>query len=241
MAGLKLIFKDKVLRSYQLSAGDTLLIGRDNVNDVVIDNLSVSAQHAKIESIGSKFLYVDLDSENGSFVNERHIGSHWLNHGDLITIGKHVLEFSNPTNQEQQKIKTSMITKTMQIDTKKIRELMKMNKSEGDETNVESKIEAKPKIPLATLYYLTGNKTPIPLNGNLIRIGKDPKSDVIITGFGIGKTAAVINRLSNGWFISRVGGFSKARLNNTIINKSTKLNNLDIITFGRTKLQFSTS
>ena len=127
MASLKLLFKDKVLRNYQLGVEDTLLIGRDNVNDVVIDNLAVSAQHAKIESIGSKFLFVDLESENGSFVNERHIRSHWLDHGDTITIGKHVLEFSNSTKQKQQKIKNSLITRTMQIDTKKIRELLKLN------------------------------------------------------------------------------------------------------------------
>ena len=60
MPTIELYFKDKCLKNYSIGAGDTLLIGRNNVNDIVIDNLAVSAQHAKIESIGSGFLFVDL-------------------------------------------------------------------------------------------------------------------------------------------------------------------------------------
>jgi pSer/pThr/pTyr-binding forkhead associated (FHA) protein len=41
------------LENYPIGAGDTLLIGRNKVNDIIIDNLAVSAQHAKIESIGN--------------------------------------------------------------------------------------------------------------------------------------------------------------------------------------------
>jgi pSer/pThr/pTyr-binding forkhead associated (FHA) protein len=238
MATIKLLFKDKILENYQIGAEDSLLIGRDNANDVIIDNLAVSAQHAKIESIENRFLFVDLESENGSFVNERHIRSHWLNHGDIITIGKHVLEFLNPTNQKQQKIKTSMITKTMQLDTQKIRELMKLNKSKYPKKNAKRTNVAKQEKTVAVLSYLSGNKKRVQLNDSLIKIGKDPKSDVLIKGFGIGKTAAVINKLSDGWYISCVGRFSKPRLNNMILKKSIKLNNLDIITIGSTKLQF---
>ena len=73
---------------------------------------------------------------------------------------------------------------------------------------------------------------------NLIKIGKDPKSDVLVNGFGIGKTAVVINKMTSGWYISYVGGFSKPRVNNKIFKKSLKLKNFDIITIGSTKLQF---
>jgi pSer/pThr/pTyr-binding forkhead associated (FHA) protein len=73
---------------------------------------------------------------------------------------------------------------------------------------------------------------------NLIKIGKDPKSDVLVNGFGLGQTAAVINKMTDGWYISYVGGFSKPRVNNTILKKPVKLKNFDIIKFGSTKLQF---
>ena len=67
MPTISLIFKDKILTNYQISKGDTLLIGRNKINDIVIDNLAISNQHAKIESDGNGFLYVDLKSENGSY------------------------------------------------------------------------------------------------------------------------------------------------------------------------------
>lgn len=241
MATIKLLFKDKVLENYQMGVGDTLLIGRDNVNDIVIDNLAVSAQHAKIESIGKEFLFVDIDSENGSLVNERHGKSHWLNHGDIITIGKHNLEFSNRTSQKQPKIKTSMITKTMKLDTKKIRELMELQKSKDKKNNNNAKKTnvAKQRKQIAVLSYLSGNKTRVRLIDNLIKIGKGSKSDVLVKGFGVGKTAAVINKITNGWYISYVQGFAKPRVNSAPIKKPIKLNNLDIITVGSTELQFS--
>jgi pSer/pThr/pTyr-binding forkhead associated (FHA) protein len=227
------------LENYQIGVGDTLLIGRDNVNDIVIDNLAVSAQHAKIESIGKGFLFVDLDSGNGSYVNKHHSKSHWLNHSDTITIGKHTLEFSNQTNPQEQKIKTSMITRTMQLDSEKIRELMKLHTSENKD-NIDAKRtdNAKKRAQVAMLSYLSGNKKDVQLIDNLIKIGKDAKSDVLVKGFGVGKTAAVINKMANGWYISYVRGFSKPRVNNSPLEKAIKLNNFDIITVGSTELQF---
>ena len=239
MASIKLLFKEKVLENYQVGVGDTLLIGRDNVNDIVIDNLAVSAQHAKIESIGKGFLFVDLDSENGSYVNNQHSKSNWLNHNDTITIGKHTLQFSNQTNPKQQKIKTSMITRTMQLDSKKIRELMKLNTSESKD-NVDAKRadSAKKRAQIAMLSYLSGNKKDVRLMDNLIKIGKDAKSDVLVKGFGVGKTAAVINKMANDWYISYVRGLSKPQVNSAPLKKAVKLNNFDIITIGSTELQF---
>ena len=239
MASIKLQFKEKVLGNYQIGVGDTLLIGRDNVNDIVIDNLAVSAQHAKIESIGKGFLFVDLDSENGSYVNKHHSKSHWLNHSDLITIGKHTLEFSNQTSAQEQKIKTSMITRTMQLDSKKIRELLKSNELENNKNTEPKRARAtKNKKPIAMLSYLSGNKKDVQLIDDLIKIGKDSKSDVFVKGIGVGKTAAVINKTADGWYISYVRGFSKPRVNSAPLMKAIKLNNLDIITVGSTQLQF---
>jgi len=239
MATLSLQFGDKLLANYQISQGDTLLIGRNKVNDIVIDNLAVSSQHAKIESDGRGYLLVDLHSENGSFVNDQLIKSHWLNDGDTIAIGKHLLKFSNPKYIKQPEKQSSAIIKTMQMDTKRFRELVSKNKQKGgDDTGVLKNKGTSQRRPIGVLSYLSESKEDIQLNNALIRIGKGSKANIKAKGFTVGKTAAVINRLSDGWHISYVGGLSKLRINNKILRKSAKLNNLDIISIGTTKLQF---
>ena len=239
MPSISIISKNQIVANYQISKGDTLLIGRNKVNDIVIDSPLVSNQHAKIDSDGNGYLYVDLQSSNGSFKDGRPIKSHWLNDGDIIAIGNYMLKFLNPKVIKQPQKTPSVINKTMKIDPKRIQEILKTNKPK-DNLNIKAKKKsaAKRKKPVAVLCYLSGDKTRLQLNGNLIRIGKDLKSEVPVKGFGIGKTAAIINKLSDGWYISSVGGFFRPRLNNVLLEKSIKLNNFDIITIGATKLQF---
>ena len=239
MPTISLLFKEKILANYQISKGDTLLVGRNNINDIVIDNLAVSAQHAKIESDGNGFLYVDLQSENGSFVRDELITSYWLNDGDTITIGKHKLKFLNPKINKQTEKQSSAINKTMQMDTKRYRELMKKNKQKIDNDNLSNKNKDKEHSrPLGILSFLSESKEDLEINAKSVRIGKDPQSDILIKSFAVGKTSAVINKLPDGWYINYVGGLSKPRLNNKIFKESVKLKNLDIISIGSTKLQF---
>jgi pSer/pThr/pTyr-binding forkhead associated (FHA) protein len=239
MPSISIIHKNQIVANHQISKGDTLLIGRNKVNDIVIDSPLVSNQHAKIDSDGNGYLYVDLQSSNGSFKDGRPIKSHWLNDGDTIAIGNYMLKFLNPKVIKQPQKTPTVINKTMKIDPKRIQEILKTNKRK-DNLNVNAKKKSTPKRkkPVAVLFYLSGDKTRLQLNGNLIKIGKDPKSEVPVKGFGIGKTAAIINKLSDGWYISSVGGFFKPRLNNVLLEKTIKLNTFDIITIGATKLQF---
>jgi pSer/pThr/pTyr-binding forkhead associated (FHA) protein len=239
MPTISLIFKEKTLANYQISKGDTLLVGRNKINDIVIDNLAVSNQHAKIESDGNGFLYVDLKSENGSFVGDQLIKSHWLNDGDTISIAKHDLKFSNPKIDKEIEKRSTAINKTMQMDTKKYRELMKKNERKRDDGIVSQKSNTKvPGQPPCKLTILSERKKDIELNDKSVRIGKDPQSDIRVKGFAVGKTSAVINKLPDGWYINYVGGLSKPRLNNKPIKQSMKLEKLDIISIGSTKLQF---
>ena len=239
MPTISLIFQEKIIANYQMSVGDTLLVGRNKINDIVIDNLAVSNQHAKIESDGNGFLYVDLNSENGSFVEDRLIKSHWLNDGDKISIAKHDLKFSNPKIEKEIEKPSNAINKTMQMDTKKYRELLKKNKEKIHDVIVSNKSNAKESSqPPCKLTYLSERKKDIELNEKSVRIGKDPHSDILVKGFAVGKTSAVINKLSDGWYINYVEGLSKPRLNNKTIKESIKLKTLDIISIGSTKLQF---
>ena len=239
MPTIELLFNEKPINYYSIETGNKLLIGRNNVNDIVIDNLAVSAQHAKIESIGNGFLFVDLQSENGSFVNDLHTNSHWLNHGDIITVGKHTLKFSNPDENKNKKTRAYGNTKTMQIDTKKFRELMnRSQEKEGIDVKSANDKGNKQKEQIGVLSYLTGKKQNLQLNAKMIRIGKDPNSDILVKGLRFGKTCAVINKLPDGWHINYVEGFTKPKLNKKVIKDSAKLKNLDIISIGSTKLQF---
>ena len=90
---LTLQFKDKKLRDYPIAAGQSISIGRKTSNDIVIDNLAVSGSHARIESVSTTFVLRDLDSTNGTFVNEDKVSLHNLRHRDVIFIGKHELIF----------------------------------------------------------------------------------------------------------------------------------------------------
>ena len=239
MPTISLIFKDKILANYQITKGDSLLVGRNKINDIVIDNLAISKQHAKIESDGNGFLYVDLQSENGSFVCDQLIKSHWLNDGDEIAIGKHRLRFLNPKIDRQPKKISSSINKTMQMDTKKYRELLKKNMQQIEEKNPSRKNYDKEhdRSP-CKLSFLSERKEDLELNDKSVRIGKDPQSDIIVKGFAVGKTSAIINKISDGWYINYVGGIVKPRINHNKLNKSAKLQNLDIISIGSTKFQF---
>ena len=102
MATLNLKINEKTLEKYQLQKGISLSIGRREGNDVVIADQAVSGHHAKIDSLGDRFVLVDLQSKNGSFVNEQLVNSYWLKDGDVITIGGYSLSFSYP--QEKQMV-----------------------------------------------------------------------------------------------------------------------------------------
>ena len=86
MPNITLKFKDNVIGRYPIGKGKSLTIGRRRDNDIFIDNLAVSGHHAKIDAVGEAFVLVDLQSKNGSFVNEQLVSSHWLKDGDVIKI-----------------------------------------------------------------------------------------------------------------------------------------------------------
>ena len=110
-------------------------------------------------------------------------------------------------------------------------------KEKNDQTLNENQ-DQKKKKSVGYLSYLSGNKKQFKINDKLTRIGKDPQSDILVKGFAVGKTAAAINKLPDGWHISYVEGLSRPRVNNKTLKKSIKLENLDVVVIGWTKLQF---
>lgn len=72
-----------------------LLIGRLPSSDLILDHTEVSRRHALIREVDGRFLIEDLDSRNGTYVNDKPIKQAELHEGDLIQISKFLLLFQN--------------------------------------------------------------------------------------------------------------------------------------------------
>ena len=92
MAKLILSLDGMVLREYPLSKERTT-IGRKPHNDIQIDNLAVSGEHAVIVTILNDSFLEDLGSTNGTVVNGNPIKKHFLQNNDVIELGKYKLKF----------------------------------------------------------------------------------------------------------------------------------------------------
>jgi len=84
--------KQNELEEMVLTEG-TVTIGRNRENDIQIDDPSVSAYHAKLVSFFKPTYIQDLRSTNGTYVNSKRVMEHTLEHGDIVTIGKHSIYF----------------------------------------------------------------------------------------------------------------------------------------------------
>ena len=81
-----------VIKEVQLTKDRTTL-GRRPYNDIVIDNLAVSGEHAAILINGTDVVIEDLNSTNGTYVNGRAVKKQQLQNGDGIEIGKYKIRF----------------------------------------------------------------------------------------------------------------------------------------------------
>ena len=243
MPKITLKFKGNVLADYHLPLGCSLKIGRRKDNDIIVENLAVSSYHGKIDSAGDGFVYIDLKSKNGSFINEELVSSHWLEDGDVINIGKHSLSFayfdseSRPEDNQQ-----SEMDKTMVMDTNEYRSMVEKNDPIPAATVPPEPAPAnakKKKSVRGYITYLAGGEGTLALKHKVTKIGKHAASDIVVTGWTIGKIAATISRTRNGYFFSYVSGFAKPKINDKKASKKLwKLNESDIISIGSIKLQF---
>ncbi len=92
MAKLILSMDGLVLKEILLSKERTT-IGRKPHNDIQIDNLAVSGEHAVIVTILADSFLEDLGSTNGTFVNGKTVKKHFLQNNDVIELGKYKLKY----------------------------------------------------------------------------------------------------------------------------------------------------
>lgn len=83
-----------------------LTIGRRSNNDLVLDQLTVSGQHAAIDTTSIGVFILDLGSTNGTLVNGQPITKHLLQHDDVLEIGKYKIRYQHDgINFESLKLK----------------------------------------------------------------------------------------------------------------------------------------
>ena len=86
-----------------------LKFGRTSVNQVVIDDLAVSSEHALVNILKDeqgvlKFVLQDLGSTNGCYINEQKIGQQQLlRHKDIVRIGWNNFTFINEDEVDHEK------------------------------------------------------------------------------------------------------------------------------------------
>ncbi|KPC54133.1 FHA domain-containing protein [Amantichitinum ursilacus] len=92
MAKLILSLAGEYVEEYKLVQESTR-IGRRPHNDIQVDHLAVSGEHAVVRQKGQHYVLNDLDSTNGVTVNGQRVSRHVLQDGDQIRIGKHIFRF----------------------------------------------------------------------------------------------------------------------------------------------------
>ena len=108
MAKLTLSHGSSVIGEFELNK-ESMTVGRRPNNDIQIENLAVSGQHAKIITILNDSFLEDLNSTNGTYVNGSLIKKHALQDGDVISIGKHQIRYTNETASDGDDFEKTMI------------------------------------------------------------------------------------------------------------------------------------
>ncbi len=116
MARLILSLNGQMMAEYNMSK-ERYTIGRLPDNDVRIDNPTVSGHHSLIINILNDSFLEDLNSTNGTYVNGKLIKKHALQHGDVVTVGKHQLRY---VDSDQGDVQDDEFVRTMVIDSSDI-------------------------------------------------------------------------------------------------------------------------
>ena len=91
--GKLVVSLDNVVLKEVVIQKERTTLGRRPYNDIVIDNLAVSGEHAVLLSVGDDVFIEDLNSTNGTYINGKAIKKQLLSNGDVIEIGKYRIKY----------------------------------------------------------------------------------------------------------------------------------------------------
>ena len=111
MLKIVIMLKNTELKTLETDK-ETITIGRNNNSDIQINNLGASKRHAVITCQNGSYFIEDLNSTNGTLLNNEPITKAGLSGKDVVTIGKHTLFVSI---KEGQSATQGMVEATIKI------------------------------------------------------------------------------------------------------------------------------
>jgi len=223
MAKLVLSHDGVDIKEYALNK-ERITIGRKPHNDIQLDNLAISAEHAMIVTIVNDSFLEDLNSTNGTLVNGRQVKKHFLQDNDVIQLGKHTLRYivQNGDTRSASELDHTLVVPTLSEET---------SAAESAAAKHDQPPAAAPALeaPSAALQILTGASAgrELSLTKSLTSIGKT------------GEQIAVVARRSQGYFLTHVEGEGSPLVNGEPVgSRAHLLNDHDIVEIAGVKMEF---
>jgi pSer/pThr/pTyr-binding forkhead associated (FHA) protein len=228
---------------------ELVTIGRRPSNDIHIDNLAVSGNHAVVRTIGKDSFLEDLDSTNGTLVNGKPIKKHILQHGDVIELGKYQLKYvsldaytSTTAGVPAEDLEKTMIIRPSAMKPATPPEpavavppstSASFQKTSTVQEAMKDRVPSAPPpqggIPVGHVQILNGPSAgrELVLNKTLTTLGKP------------GVQVAVITRRPQGYFITHVEGTVHPVVNGQSIGvQAHELHDHDVIEIAGVKMEF---
>lgn len=238
MAKLILSLDGSVIREVPLDK-ERVTIGRKPQNDIQIENLAVSSEHACIVTILNDSFLEDLGSTNGTLVNGNPIKKHILQNNDVVEIGKYKLKYIADTPAAGQ-TSADEFEKTMVLRAPAARPAGERAFGDTQAVHAAAAAAAAAAAPaaaakpaeaplLAAVQILNGPSAgkELELTKNLTTLGKP------------GVQVAVITRRPQGYFITHVEGASFPVVNGKALDaQAHPLKDHDVIELTGVKMEF---
>ena len=226
MTKLILSMDGLVLKEIALNK-ERMTIGRRASNDIQIDNLAISGEHAAIVTILNDSFLEDLNSTNGTLVNGQPIKKHFLKNGDVVELGKYKLKYITeqaPSNE------AADFEKTMVLRPSALAAAAGAPGSTAQPPAAVPPVAGAPvSVPQAAVQVLNG--------GNA---GRELELTKTLTTLGRpGVQVAVIARRPHGYFITHVEGAQYPVINGRAIDaQAHPLKDHDVIELAGIKMEF---
>ena len=237
MSRLVLKFERTQLKEVPLGT-HPVTIGRAPDNDIQIDNLAVSNYHARVYVEAGSLVVEDLNSLNGSFLNDIRVERAMLKDGDTILIGKHEILVDQTHDvallaDELRKAPAPRVNETMILDTHERRKLLDMAVAAGERSQLSPE---RLLVPTPTVLQGRTDQKEYRIAGKLTVIGHSKMATVRLRGWFTPAVAAQINKHEDGYYLGR--GDQVPKINGVSIQGLTKLSDGDVIEVGRVRLSF---
>jgi pSer/pThr/pTyr-binding forkhead associated (FHA) protein len=212
-----------VIKEVQLTKDRTTL-GRRPYNDIVIDNLAVSGEHAVLQMTGNEVYLEDLNSTNGTYVNGKAVKKQLLQNSDTVEIGKYKIKYINEAANPG-------FEKTM---------IFKPGSAGIMPPPARPAVPAAPAAPAhpPAAEQVQANATIKVLSG--AAAGREVPLLKVVTTIGKpGVAVAAITRRPHGFVVAHVEGTAKPTLNGTLIGADpVTLKHGDLLELAGTQMQF---